>query len=685
MLLVLDNFEQVAAAASLVAELLAAAPRLKVLVTSRAVLHLSGEHEYVVPPLALPDLKALPSPANLARYAAVDLFVQRAQAVAPGFALTSANAATVAAICHHLDGLPLAIELAAARIKLLALPALLARLDHRLSLLTGGARDLPPHQQTLRSTIDWSYDLLDQSEQTLLRRLAVFVAGCTLEAAEAVCGSWKIGVGDWGTDAAASSPISQLPTPTLDGLAALLDKSLLQQTDVTDGAGRFGMLETIHEYAQERLEQSGEAEVLRQRHTAYYLSLAEEAQPHLRDSEQDVQGVWLDRLELEHDNLRAALEWSKTTVGKAEMGLRLAAALGWFWKIRGHLSEGRAWLAEFLALTGTTTAPIAARVQAFLAVGVLAQYQSDYAAARAAFEQSQTLACELGDTLIMTWSHYYLGQLSSFVGDYAAAHIRIEQSLAIWQATGNQAGVDDALQQLGSIAWFQGDLSMARTLYTQSLRPELRDQTVASWGLNKLADVARAEGDYEEAAALYQDSLAFAQKLGDKYHTLWALHNLGELARYQRDYVRAAALYDESLGIARDIGYTSGIASMLNRLGEVAQAQGDDARATALHRESLSVFHDLGQKRDSALCLDGLAWVAEAQGHARRAAVLYGAVAALREATGAQEPPLDRANYARSVDRVRDRLGDGAFAEAWAEGRALTLEQAIAYALDTRA
>ncbi|MEO7910314.1 MAG: tetratricopeptide repeat protein [Roseiflexaceae bacterium] len=684
LLLVLDNFEHVAAAAPLVAELLAAAPQLTLLVTSRAALHLSGEHEYVVPPLALPDLNQLPPPAALTRYAAVDLFVQRAQAVAPDFALTSANATAVAAICQRLDGLPLAIELAAARIKLLAPTALLARLGQRLSLLTGGARDMPPHQQTLRSTIDWSYDLLDDREQAVFRRLAVFVGGCTLEAAEAVASELKNGLdGDTNAHRAPDSQFS-----ILDGLAALLDKSLLWQRETADGTRRLGMLETIREYAQERLEQHGEAVALRQRHAAYYLALANEAAPHLWQSAQGVQGLWLARLELEHNNLRAALAWSTTAASAGQIGLQLVAALWPFWLVHGHLREGRAWLTELLARTAQNSASSAARASALIGLGTLATNQHDYTTAQAAFGESLAIARDHGDSETMTQAIHKLGIIAYFQGDYTAARTQMQECLAQWREMGDPNGSAGALQSLGDIAWHQGDYVAARAFHEQSLalRSDVGDDIdiFATGNLHNLGRVARVEGDYERATALCEASLALARKQGFQVATIWALHDLGEVARDQGAYDRAVALYQESLVIAQDVGSPSWPASLQNRLAEVAQAQGEYVRAGALHRASLRIFRDLGQQRDSLLCLEGLALVAEAQEHTNRSAVLYGAVAALREVTGAQVPPLDRASYTRSVDRVQAGLGQAAFVAAWGEGHAMPLEQAIAYALDER-
>ncbi|MDQ5851887.1 MAG: adenylate/guanylate cyclase domain-containing protein, partial [Chloroflexota bacterium] len=384
LLLLLDNFEQVVVAAPLITELLAAAPGLKVLVTSRASLHLQGEREFPVPPLALPDPKHLPTLDTLSQYEAVELFIQRAQAVNPDFQVTNTTAPAVAEICVRLDGLPLAIELAAARSKLLSPQALLQRLQHRLQVLTGGARDLPARQQTLRSTIDWSFSLLEAGEQTLFARLGVFVGGFSVEAAETVCHESGIGdqwsgvrgqeSGDEGRSASPSqipTPDSRLPIPVLDGLQSLLDKSLLHQVPGASGEPRFRMLEIIREYALERLAARGEVEATERTHATYYLTLAEAAAPELQGSRQ---GAWLEQLEMEHDNLRAALRWSLNR-GEVEVGLRLGAALWRLWHMRGYVSEGREWLEKLLPLSEHSRVSPSVRAQALNAAGVLAQQQ----------------------------------------------------------------------------------------------------------------------------------------------------------------------------------------------------------------------------------------------------------------------------------------------------------------------
>ncbi|MFQ5794790.1 MAG: BTAD domain-containing putative transcriptional regulator [Candidatus Bipolaricaulia bacterium] len=380
MLLVLDNFEQVVAAAPQVVELVAACPQLKVLVTSREPCHVRGEHVFPVPPLALPgsDGKRPLAIERLTQYEAVRLFIERAVAVKPDFAVTDENAPAVAEICIRLDGLPLAIELAAARIKLLSPQALLARLGNRLKLLTGGARDLPACQQTLRDTIDWSYDLLNTGERTLFERLSVFVGGGTLEAAEAVC----IGADNL-----------ELKMDILDGLASLVDKNLLRRKEQADGEPRFLILETIREYGLERLEASGESEAIRRTHADYYLALAEQAEPKLEGPDQR---MWLDRLEVEHDNLRAALVWFEQN-GEAEAELRLGGALWGFWHMRGYLSEGRRWLEGALAKGEDRDVSASVRAKALHGAGVLTHEQGDYERATVLYEESLDLRRELGD------------------------------------------------------------------------------------------------------------------------------------------------------------------------------------------------------------------------------------------------------------------------------------------------
>jgi len=532
LLLLLDNFEQVVAAAPALADLLAAAPYLKVLVTSRAVLHLSGEREYPVPPLSLPDQRRLPPIEALAQYEAVALFIARAQATRPGFQVTKQNASAVADICQWLDGLPLAIELAAARSAILPPHALLARLDQRLKLLTGGARDLAARQQTLRNTIDWSYNLLDRGVQRLFARLAVFVGGCTLHAVETVCNA----AGDLSMD-------------TLDGLAALLDQSMLREEDV-GGEPRFGMLETIREYALEQLELGGEVESIRQQHAAYYLTLAEQAEPELRGPEH---AAWQARLAAEYGNLRAALHWAAER-GVAESGLRLATALEWFWWGQGHVTEGRKWLKQALGRSGAV--PVLVRAKALDAAGFLAANQSDYAAAQALLEESLVLFREVEDMPGSAWVLRHLGHAALMGGETARARMLAEESLALYRQLGDKLGIAWALTTLGEAAWLQNDAKQARMFLEESLAllQEPKDKTLIAWAHTRLGYVAHQEGDAAQARMLLEQSLALMRELGQPLGIAACLEGFAGVAELEGQPARAVRLFGASGSIRNVLG-----------------------------------------------------------------------------------------------------------------------------------
>ncbi|MBA3476949.1 MAG: XRE family transcriptional regulator, partial [Lautropia sp.] len=462
MLLILDNFEQVLPAATDIAALLQAAPRLKLLVTSREVLHLSGEQEYPVLPLALPDLRQSESPTQLTEYAAVALFIQRAVAARPDFQVTDANASVVAEICVRLDGLPLAIELAAARIKMLPPAALLQRLGNRLKLLTGGARDLATRQQTLRAAIDWSYQLLTPSEQQLFARLGVFVGGCTLEAAEAVCQE-------------------QSDQDILDGIQSLIDKSMLHRKDDADEAS-FTMLETMREYALEQLAASGQEDVLRCRHAEYYREFAEAAEPALRSAQQV---AWGSRLEREHDNLRAALRWF-ISQGDADQGLRMSGALWRFWGYCGHLLEGRDILAELLALHGGGAGP---RARALLGAGSLVSLLGAGDDAAALFEQSAALFRKVGDR----WGQAFALSYREF--EVSWSEHRVEESAALLEQLGEPWGLALAFVLRSELAGRQQD-PVARSLGAEGVRRflEIGDRWFLITVLGHMVDVARRLG-----------------------------------------------------------------------------------------------------------------------------------------------------------------------------------------------
>lgn len=696
MLMVLDNFEQVMGAALAIAELLLACPRLKVLVTSREVLHLSGEHEFSVLPLAVPDLRNLPRAATLSQYAAVALFIQRALAIKPDFTVTNDNAPAVAEICVRLDGLPLAIELAAARLKLFSPQALLARLDSRLDVLHGGARDVPSRHQTLRRAMAWSYELLDVSEQVLFRRLAVFVGGCPLEAAAVVYHA---------VDNPPASVGGSIEMEVVDRVMSLVDKSLLQPEEQGPGAPRFRMLETIRAYGLEHLMASGEEQVVRHVHADYYLALAETAEPALAGADQ---AAWLERLETEHDNLRAALRWLEES-GEAERSLRLAGALCQFWLARGYLHEGRERLAQILRLPETSQ-HTAARAKALAGGGNLAHNQGDYTAARVLFEESLALWREMGHKQGVATALNDLGWVAWRQGDYAVTRALSEESLTLWQEIGDWQGIATSLTNLGWTAHHQGDYATAGALHQESLtlRRALEDQRGVAFSLTLLGWTVSGQGDYErasvvleEALVLFQDvgmkqlfaftssimaevihaqgddgratallakSIQLFRAIGDKYGLALALSALGAVVYTQGDVRHATILYEESLVLGTAIGDKWGRARVLSQLGIVAHAQGDDRRATALYEESLVLRRAIGDKHGIAECLEGLAEIAGARRQLEQAARLLGAAEALRATTGAPLSPRERVRYDRLISAVRAELDEAVLVAAWVVG-----------------
>ena len=617
MLLLLDNFEHLVQAAPTVAELLAVGPNLKILVTSRAALHLYGEHEFPVSPLALPDSRSKPSVEILARCPAVALFVQRARAVKPDFELNRENATTIAEICARLDGLPLAIELAAARVKVLSPALILTRLASRLQLLTGGARDMPQRQQTLRAAIDWSYDLLAAAEQKLFRRLSVFVGGSTLEAAEAVCNA----KGDLDLD-------------LLDGMASLVDKSLAQEADLAKGESRFVMLETIREYALEKLGASGEQALTKRAHAAYCLVLAEEEAIEQCGAEGT---EWSERFAREHDNFRAGLEWL-TETGDAEWGLRLGTALFRFWEIREYLAEGRDRLGKLLKLAGAA-APTKVRARALFAAGVLAGEQGDYASADKLIDESQDISLQLGDKKGVAVSLNALAVFARDRGDVARAQILFEATLGLWR--------------------------------------ELGDQKAVARALSNLANVLKLQRDYDRANALHRECLSIFQGLGDRTGIAWSLNYQGDVARDHGDTAAARTLYEQGLGIFRELSDRWGTAGTLADLGSLAREQGNYSVAHSLHAESMKLFQELDHKRGIARLLECSACSAAAQREAERSLRLAGAAAALREKIGAPLTRTEQAKLEASLQGARQALADSVATKAWLEGWALPVEKAI--------
>jgi predicted ATPase/class 3 adenylate cyclase len=580
LLLLLDNFEQVVEAAPDVSRLLAACSEVKVLVTSREPLHLPGEQEYPVRPLSVPDQRSLqrPDPGLLSQYEAVALFLERAQAVKPGFQISNDSAPAVAEICIRLDGLPLAIELAAARVKLLSPQAILARLGQRLKLLTGRARGVPARQQTLRSAIDWSYELLDEPERLLFARLAVFVGGCTLEAAEAVCGS----------DA-------ELDVDVLDTMASLVDKSLVRQEESGAGEPRFLMLETIREYALERLESDRDREAVRERHSQHFVRLAEKAKERLVGPGQQ---AWLERLEDEHANLRAALAWLLEQ-HQTEQALQIVAGVALFWMMRGYLREGQRWSEEILAQADQPSSPLHADVMAVL------------------------------------------GEFYRFQGDFDRATRVKEQALSILRRT---------------------------------------DQRRTAATLHDLGEIAQAQGRYQRALELHDESLALRRQLGEKGGIAHALSGLADLAIRTGDLPHATALYEEVLETAREVQDVDFVAFTLVNLAHIARLEANEARVISLLRQGLNLAGRQGATYLLAEGLEEVATVALGRDQAVLAARLFGASKVIREASGFA--PWFPDDHERNLAQARRQLGEH-FAAAWNEGRAMTVEEAVAHALES--
>jgi predicted ATPase/class 3 adenylate cyclase/DNA-binding CsgD family transcriptional regulator len=660
-LLLLDNFEQVVSAAVQVADLLSACPQLKVLVTSREVLHVRAEHEFAVPPLALPDPTYLSDLAALSQYEAVALFLERTQATKPDFQLTAANARAIAEICTRLDGLPLAIELAAARIKLLPPQALLARLGQRLRVLTSGTRDVPARHQTLRNTIEWSYDLLDAQEQRLFRRLGVFVGGGTPEAVEAMSNTAG------GTDEG-----------VLEGIASLLDKSLLQRTERDGEEPRFVMLETIREYGLEVLASGGEAEAMRQAHAIYYLALAEQAEQELNGQQQI---AWFERLEREHDNLRAALSWflEQGSDGQSgELGLRLSGALWQFWFIRGFVSEGRQWLERVLEISRGVRSAV--RAKALVGAGQIATLQDDFGQTEVLCGEGLALYRELGDRRGSATALSSLGYAALMRSKYAVARALEEEALALFREVGDTEGSVLALQILASVLFYQGEYARAYTLLEESrvlseVAGNVRDHAAS---LMLLGLVLLFQGDLARAFERLEESLYVSKEVGYKRNIGLSIYFLGLVTFLQGDVARARSLLEESLVFFKEVGERGRIAQVFASQGLISFSQSDYAMARVLMVEGLKISLELDYKWDIVGCLEGLAAVVTAQGEPVRAVWFMSAAQALREAIKTPLPSFFQAMHEFTIASVRTQLGGQAFDAAWAEGRTMTLEQALA-------
>jgi predicted ATPase/class 3 adenylate cyclase len=614
LLLVLDDCEHVLAAVADAADtILRAAPGVRIVATSREPLGITGEALYPVPSLSAPAAGRETVGDVLAQFDACRLFVERCVVAQPSFQVTEANIGTIARICRRLDGIPLALELAAARVRALPVEQIAARLDDRFQLLTGGNRNALPRHQTLRAAMDWSYDLLTEPERAVLRRLSVFSGGCTLEAAEAVC---------------AGDPVES--AAVLDLLTRLVDRSLVV-AEMTGEESRFGLLETVREYALERLLGEDEPDRTRRRHRDWYLDLVEQARPAFFQGPEP--GHWLERLDREHDNLRAALGWSEGADDEGATGLRLATDLWRFWEIRGYLQEGRDWLERFLRSSGGQVS--IRRADALTGAGILALMQGDHPAALRFHEESLALQRELGD----------------------------------------EGAVSYALNNLANAAIQQGHYAKARELYQETLEISERrgDRHGTGFTLSHLADAVALEGDYEEARGLFERSIAVFREHDDRWGEAIALGNFAQAAARQGDYATARVLNEEAVELSQAIGDARGVARAIGNLGDVAVAEGDFAAARSLYLECVRIRYTLGDLPGLATAIEKLAW-AMVNEEPALAARLIGAAEGVRASTRATVAPAARAEHQRGLRGLAEQLGDDGLAAARGEGRSQGVE-----------
>lgn len=658
LLLFLDNFEQVQEASSLLSELLTECPRIKILVTSRARLHIHDEYEFSVSPLALPDVTSPMELDFLVHNAAVALFLQRAQAAKPDFRINTTNAHIIAEICVRLDGLPLAIELAAARIRSLASQALLTRLEeHPLDVVMSRDQEISDRQRTLRNTIAWSYDLLDIKEQQLFWRLCVFVGSFSVETVEELY-----------------SALGEKALSVWDGVESLLDKSLLRSAEQV-GEGRLQLLETIREYGLECLEASGEAETVRQAHAEYYLRLVEEAEPRLKDVQQI---MWLTRLDQELENLRASLKCFIER-GEAEFALHLCGALWWFWRLRGYWSEGRRWLEEALKVPQTGE-PTIARARALLAAGDLAYYQDGNLMARSLLKESISLCRTLGAEKDLAIALSTLGVLFRLQGDRAAADPLLEESEKLCRQLGSSWELSYLLRKLAEHAAQAGELKQA-ALYAQEsfiLAKKLGDKSLIATVLSTLGNIAARQDDLTQAITYNHECLILARELSDKLLIALALNNLGFFTALKGDLgLTTYAQAQEALTLMRELGDKMYITRTLQTVGLVTAHQENPVQAKTWYREALSVAMEIQSEIEMGLSLCGLAMIAVAERQLLQATHLFGAVEA-RIDLKVDMYPAERAEYERARESVRKQLGGKAFIAARSEGRIMSLEQALA-------
>ena len=661
LLLVLDNCEHlIDASARLAKVLLESCPELRILATSREALGVDGETAWRVPSLSLPESGQSLAAEDLTRYEAVALFAARARSARSSFTVSDRNAAAVIDICQRLDGIPLALELAAARLTVLTPAQITARLNDRFRLLGNGSRTASPRQQTLRATIDWSYELLPESERALLRRLSVFAGGISLEAAEAICGGTLVGESE-----------------VLDRLSRLVRKSFVLVQEV-DGVARYQLLETIRQYASEKMLEAGEADGVGNGHEAWFLGMAESAEPELRGKDQL---IWLERLKLEHDNLRAALEHSFQREA-VEGSLRLVASMAWFWRVTGRLTEGREWLGRALAASEHSSPALRARALAWAAM--LAGEQGDYAKAVPLGNESLAANRTIGDPWGAGLALWVLAVVAANRDDYMEADRLLEESRSRFQEAGDIWGTSRSLHWLGNIAWAQADYPRAASRLQEALAlaRQLGDTRGTGATLQGLGQIELSQGNYEPAAVLLQEALALLEEVGSKEQAAVAVYRLAIVERCRKNYESAMALLERSLPMLRELDDKSGQAYVLSELGVIAGLTGNPDRAASLLRDGLRRAHDLHAQALSAKCLEGLAALSLQQDLLPHAASLFAAADGLRKEIGAPVEPFEREGREEQVRAVQAGLNPAAFAQAWHLGQTMTAQEVVDFALE---
>lgn len=666
LLLVLDNFEHLLSAAPVVAGLLSSAHKLKILATSREALRIYGEHEYPVPPLGLHPLQS----EDQSQSDSVMLFIQRAIAARPDLKLTPKNVRTIADICARLDGLPLAIELAAARIKLYPPEELHKRLNNRLNILTGGARDLPERHQTLRAALTWSYDLLDSGEQRLFARLGIFVGGWTLETMAAICAD-------------------DLPIDVYNGLESLLHKSLVQQSSDDDGDLRFMMLETIREYALERLVEMGEETTIRQRHAAYFLALVEHAEPQLRKAGHI---AWFTLLRAEYGNLRAILHRFSSELGESknpvddETAVRIAASLWYFWSTEGRYHEGIHLLEHALTIRHTLSPSLQTRV--LNAIGVLEHFIEHWEHGAELCTQALKLAQEVGDQWVTAHMLIRLGRVHTHNRDFPLARTCLDQSLHLAKVLNDNWLISFSLQNLGICLRQEAHSSTSRQIMEQGLAYIADSGLTLEIGMfyHEMGRTALTAGELDEARSLNEQGIIYLRRTQNRLLVANALRHRGDIERFRGAFDLAKTAYEESLTIWRDVGDKAREAHLLHCLGYVTYHQENIATAEALFKQSLIIALPENDFRGPATALAGLAKVGAYQGRLYRAAVLLSAADSHLQRVGRSLEWLtyaELAEFAPLLDMLKHELGSPAFEAAWAEGAELPLPRAVTYALET--